>query len=171
MACLIVKPLLRIERRGRQQFDDRVAGVVAVVNLRRFVSSVRKLRGGDPSGPNGTGAQGATAGTSSGGTTGGPASGGTTGVTSGSSGTGTGGGSSGSSSGGSSGSSGTGSDVPVVCDDPSAVRLGSEPMRRLSSTEYLNTLHDLFPTLSPALPDLPSALAASARTLAARSFR
>jgi hypothetical protein len=114
--------------------------------------------GGDPAGPNGTGAQGATAGGSSGGTTGGPASG-STGVTGGSGGSGTGGGSSGSASGGSSGasgSSGTGSNEPVVCDDPSVMRLGTDPMRRLSSTEYLNTLHDLFPTLSPALPDLPT---------------
>jgi len=33
--------------------------------------------------------------------------------------------------------------------------VGPSPLRRLSDDEYLNALHDLFPTLSPTLPALP----------------
>lgn len=52
----------------------------------------------------------------------------------------------------------TGSPEPVVCDDqeiPERLRLGTAPMRRLSSTEYLRTLSDLFPGVAPELPALP----------------
>jgi hypothetical protein len=44
---------------------------------------------------------------------------------------------------------------PVVCDD-GGLHIGSDPMRRLSSTEYLNTLRELFPGADPELPDLPT---------------
>jgi hypothetical protein len=36
-----------------------------------------------------------------------------------------------------------------------ALAVGPAPLRRLSNVEYLNTLHDLFPTLAPTLPPLP----------------
>ena len=34
--------------------------------------------------------------------------------------------------------------------------MGPAPLRRLSNTEYLNALHDLFPSLRPTLPALPA---------------
>ncbi len=34
--------------------------------------------------------------------------------------------------------------------------MGPSPLRRLSNDEYLNALHDLFPSLHPTLPDLPA---------------
>jgi hypothetical protein len=34
--------------------------------------------------------------------------------------------------------------------------VGPTPLRRLSDHEYLNTLHDLFPSLNPTLPQLPA---------------
>jgi hypothetical protein len=51
-------------------------------------------------------------------------------------------------------SSGGATDQPVVCSDD-LVQIGSAPMRRLSSREYLNTLSDLFPSIRPELPILP----------------
>ncbi len=39
---------------------------------------------------------------------------------------------------------------PVV-----SLAVGPTPLRRLSDHEYLNALHDLFPALAPALPQLP----------------
>ncbi len=39
---------------------------------------------------------------------------------------------------------------------PAAVQVGPSPLRRLTSSEYLNALHDLFPKLSPTLPALPA---------------
>jgi hypothetical protein len=75
-------------------------------------------------------------------------------------GTGKGSGGSSNASGGT-GSGGTDSDPddpphePVNCTDQ-GLHIGSDPLRRLSSTEYLNTLSDLFPSLSPELPDLPT---------------
>lgn len=45
-------------------------------------------------------------------------------------------------------------DAPVTCSDD-ILELGSAPLRRLSSTEYLNTLADLFPGIQPELPVLP----------------
>jgi len=36
-----------------------------------------------------------------------------------------------------------------------AVAVGPTPLRRVSDLEYLNTLHDLFPALNLALPELP----------------
>jgi hypothetical protein len=113
---------------------------------------------GNPTGPSGSGAQGGASGSAGKGSASGGSSA-SSATTGGSGGNGTGGSNGGSSSGGSSGSSGssgTGSNEPVVCNDPSVMRVGTDPMRRLSSTEYLNTLRDLFPTLSPALPDLPT---------------
>src|ERR1700733_8943228 len=38
---------------------------------------------------------------------------------------------------------------------PAQPDLAPEPLRRLSDVEYLATLRDLFPTLSPVLPALP----------------
>ncbi|AKF04922.1 DUF1592 domain-containing protein [Sandaracinus amylolyticus] len=43
---------------------------------------------------------------------------------------------------------------PVSCGDGSIV-LGTAPMRRLSNAEYLHTLRDLFPGVTPAVPELP----------------
>lgn len=43
---------------------------------------------------------------------------------------------------------------PVTCQD-GVLELGSSPLRRLSGREYLNTLSDLFPGVSPDLPQLP----------------
>jgi hypothetical protein len=79
---------------------------------------------------------------------------------SGGSGTGKGSGGASTSSGGTStGGTGAGSgdppDEPVDCTDQ-GLHIGSDPLRRLSGTEYLNTLGDLFPALSPELPDLPT---------------
>ena len=37
-----------------------------------------------------------------------------------------------------------------------APMVGPSPLRRMSNAEYLNALHDLFPTQSPALPPLPN---------------
>lgn len=45
-------------------------------------------------------------------------------------------------------------DAPVTCSEET-LTLGSSPMRRLSHTEYLNTLADLFPGIAPELPVLP----------------
>jgi hypothetical protein len=44
--------------------------------------------------------------------------------------------------------------APTPPAQPLAV--GPTPLRRLSDNEYLNALHDLFPALSPALPQLPA---------------
>jgi hypothetical protein len=44
--------------------------------------------------------------------------------------------------------------VPVTCEE-GVLELGTSPLRRLSSREYLNTLSDLFPGISPDLPELP----------------
>src|SRR5688572_14683308 len=70
------------------------------------------------------------------------------GSSAGSSGKGTTSGGSANQSGGSSsaGSAGTQNvpPEPVVCDD-GGLHIGSDPLRRLSSTEYVNTLGDLFP--------------------------
>ena len=42
--------------------------------------------------------------------------------------------------------------VSACTDD---LLIGSSPMRRLSNAEYLRTLHDLFPGITVALPELP----------------
>ncbi len=44
------------------------------------------------------------------------------------------------------------SDTPAADD----AQVGPSPLRRLSNDEYLNALHDLFPTLHPPLPKLPN---------------
>ena len=44
-------------------------------------------------------------------------------------------------------------------DGTTAASVGPAPLRRLSDAEYLNALHDTFPTLSPALPALPADVA------------
>ena len=57
-----------------------------------------------------------------------------------------------------------GAGVFVACDtgepaDPHTdlgVAVGPSPLRRLSNSEYLNALHDLFPDQSPKLPKLPA---------------
>jgi hypothetical protein len=45
-------------------------------------------------------------------------------------------------------------------DSPAAtaavVTIGPSPLRRMTNAEYLNALHDLFPSLSPMLPELPA---------------
>jgi hypothetical protein len=51
----------------------------------------------------------------------------------------------------------------VGCDSghpagPPAAAVGPAPLRRLTNSEYLNALHDLFPTLSVQLPALPADL-------------
>ena len=43
-----------------------------------------------------------------------------------------------------------------VCQDPSAVILGSSPVRRLTNVEYENTIRDLIGDDAPALPEQPS---------------
>src|SRR5580704_3470024 len=37
-----------------------------------------------------------------------------------------------------------------------ASNVGPAPLRRMSDAEYLNALHDLFPSLAPASPELPA---------------
>jgi len=109
-------------------------------------------------------ATGAGAGTSTGGTAGTPSGGsggsGTGGSQGGSSGSSTGGAGGGTAAtGGSSATGGTGgTDVPPTPEEceASGPRPGTAPLRRLSSHEYLNTLADLFPNLSPELPVLPT---------------
>ena len=46
------------------------------------------------------------------------------------------------------------SDAPPTPEAPLVV--GPAPLRRLSNSEYLNALHDLFPAQNPALPPLPA---------------
>ncbi|HEY3500888.1 MAG TPA: DUF1592 domain-containing protein [Polyangiaceae bacterium] len=103
---------------------------------------------GGPGPSGGTVGQGGTNGTGSGGK---GSSAGSSGKGSSSAGTGSGGTSSAGSGSGASGGTGE----PVVCDD-GGLHVGSDPVRRLSSTEYLNTLADLFPGASPELPELPT---------------
>jgi hypothetical protein len=43
---------------------------------------------------------------------------------------------------------------PAPVDPP--VAIGPSPLRRMSDAEYLDALHDLFPTLTPTLPALPA---------------
>jgi Protein of unknown function (DUF1592)/Protein of unknown function (DUF1588)/Protein of unknown function (DUF1595)/Protein of unknown function (DUF1585)/Protein of unknown function (DUF1587) len=43
--------------------------------------------------------------------------------------------------------------VPATGTDTA---IGPSPLRRMSDSQYLNALSDLFPTLSPALPELPA---------------
>jgi len=113
-------------------------------------------------GNDGTPAPGAGAATSTGGApSGGSAGSGTGGALGGSGGSSTGGAGGGtaatggtSGTGGSGGSSGT-PPTPEECE-ASGPRTGTAPLRRLSSHEYLNTLADLFPGLSPDLPVLPT---------------
>ncbi len=51
----------------------------------------------------------------------------------------------------------TGADDVLVAGPPAASFVGSSPLRRLSNAEYLHSLRDLFPGLTPAaLPALPS---------------
>lgn len=45
---------------------------------------------------------------------------------------------------------------PAVCVDPDRLQLGDAPVRRLTATEYHNTLRDLMGTEVPDLPSLPS---------------
>ena len=103
---------------------------------------------GGPGGPSGGVGQGGTNGSNNGGKS---SSAGSSGKGSTSAGTGSGG----TSSAGSGAQGGDGPVAPVVCDD-GALHMGSDPLRRLSSTEYLNTLGELFPGVSPELPDLPT---------------
>jgi hypothetical protein len=44
---------------------------------------------------------------------------------------------------------------PPEVTEVEASAVGPAPLRRLTNEEYVNALHDLFPTLSPALPPLP----------------
>lgn len=44
----------------------------------------------------------------------------------------------------------------LVCRNPSQFELGQAPVRRLTNTEYLNTVRDLFGPAIPALPEQPS---------------
>ena len=46
--------------------------------------------------------------------------------------------------------------LPAVTAVPAAAAVGPSPLRRLSNTEYLNALQDLFPALHPVLPALPA---------------
>jgi hypothetical protein len=93
--------------------------------------------GGGP----GTGGTGAGKGTGGGPGTGGTASGGN-----GTGGNGTGG----------SGTGGSGAMPSVEECASQRLDVGTAPLRRLSSREYLNTLEDLFPSVSVELPDLPT---------------
>lgn len=49
---------------------------------------------------------------------------------------------------------------PEAGDSPGpstdVLTIGPSPLRRLTNAEYLNALHDLFPGLSPTLPELPA---------------
>jgi hypothetical protein len=52
---------------------------------------------------------------------------------------------------------GGGAGIPSVDDcETQALDVGTAPIRRLSSNEYLNTLADLFPSLTVEIPDLPT---------------
>jgi hypothetical protein len=111
-------------------------------------------------GAGGTHGAGATAGKggSAASTGGGPGTGG--GVSSGggpgSGGTGTGGTNTGGMGSGATATGGTTAvPTPEECESQ-ALNVGSAPLRRLSSKEYLNTLADLFPNVTVELPDLPT---------------
>jgi hypothetical protein len=83
-----------------------------------------------------------TGGTDKGATGGGPGTGGTGGTsTGGAGGTGTG---------------GTGATPSIEECASQGLNVGTAPLRRLSSMEYLNTLADLFPSVAVEIPDLPT---------------
>jgi hypothetical protein len=146
------------ELRDRPWFQPVPLGTALLVGLVGCTATVQRDREGGPA------AEGAGAGTAVGGSLGNPTGGsGGTGTggsavsSGGSSGTGTGGSASTSGSGGGT-STGGSSGIPPTPEEcaSSGPRLGSAPLRRLSSREYLNTLSDLFPTIEPELPVLPT---------------
>jgi hypothetical protein len=106
-------------------------------------------RGADPAAGTGSGAGPsgqAGSGASSGGRPGTGGSGSPSAGAAGASGTGTGG----------TGAGGAGATPSVEECASKGLDVGTAPLRRLSSKEYLNTLSDLFPSVSVELPDLPT---------------